>query len=330
MLRVAPRWQACVRWSPRFALLAAAACSSPPAPEAPETPETPEASAPSAPASEISEGEAAIGAGDFSRAREIFERVAREQPNNARAHFYLGVALQNLGQNQEAVGSYRKAVELAPKLVEGWVNLTAAMLDAGDAAGALPVIEDALARHPGDAALLYNRALALGAQGKHAESVAAYRAALDADPSNLEVKYAYAEALAAQGSKDEAVKVLEQLSRSDKLEVLASAGRLLGHLQRFDACITALGRALAMKESPELFVSRGLCHHGNRDDVAAFEDYQRAAQADPSYAPAHYYAGMHLKMQGKKAEARAALTKARDLAAGEGVGKAAQRALEGL
>lgn len=311
-------------------LFAGIGCSSPPPPEAPEAPSLESSPEGDSTSSSLSEAEEAIGAGDFQTARELLEQVTREQPKNGRAHYYMGVSRQNLGQNAEAIASYRKATELAPALVEAWVNLTAAMLDEGDAAGAEAAIKRGLSRHPSDAGLLYNRALALGAQGKKEEAVSAYEAALAADPGNVEVKYGYAEALVDAGAKEKATSVLRELAKADSVEVLASSARLFGRLQDFDACIAALDKALGLQKSSELFVSRGLCQHGKKREAAAFEDFQRAVQADASYAPAHYYVGMHLKLQGKKAEARAALTKARDLGGSEGVGKAAQRALESL
>jgi tetratricopeptide (TPR) repeat protein len=286
---------------------------------------------PAAPESaSFSQGVEAIRAEKFELARGLFEKAVQEQPSNAQAVFYLGVAQQNLGQLPEARASYEKAVELAPKLAEAWVNLTAIVLDSGDAAGALPLIEKGLAKNPKHPALSYNRALALSALGKSAEAVPAYRDALAADPTNSEIKYGYAEALIAAGSKDQGLKLLGELAQGDNPDVLASTGRLLGRLEQFDGCITALNKALASKPAAELYVTRGLCQHGKKDDKAAFADFQQAIKTDPNYAPAHYYAGMHLRMQGKKAEAKQALNRAVQIAGTEGVGKAAKKALEGL
>lgn len=304
-------------------------CSSTPAPEAPAATPADLAEA-SEQASPFDAGVAAIGAGDFESARKHFAEVVANQPGNAQAQFYLGVAQQNLGRGAEAISSYQKALDLDPKLTEASINLTAALLDMGEAARALPVIERALRLDPGHAGLLYNRALALGAAGQGAPAVAAYREALAADPSNPEIKYGYAEALVRAGANSEALKQLRELGQSDSLEVLASTARLLGRLKQFEACIGTLNRALEKQASSELYVARGLCQHGKQDDAAAFADFQRAVQADARYAPAHYYSGMHLKLQGKKADARAALTRAVDLAGDEGVGKAAKRALENL
>jgi len=278
----------------------------------------------------FSQGVEAIRAEKFDVARGLFEKVVQEEPKNAQAVFYLGVAQQSLGQLPEARASYEKAVDLSPKLADAWVNLTAILLDSGDAAAALPEIDRGLAQNPKHPALSYNRALALSALGKSAEAVPAYRDALAADPNNGEIKYGYAEALIAAGSKDQGLKLLGELAQGDNPDVLASTGRLLGRLEQFDGCISALNKALASKPAAELYVTRGLCQHGKKDDKAAFADFQQAIQTDPSYAPAHYYAGMHLRMQGKKAEAKQALSKAVQLAGTEGVGKAAKKALENL
>jgi tetratricopeptide (TPR) repeat protein len=303
-------------------------CASAPVAKAPQA--TPEEQPVPEKKSGFAAGVDAIGASDFETARGIFVQEVESQPANARAHFYLGVALQNLGQGAEAMSSYEKALAIDPKLSEAWINLAAARLDAGDAAGALDVVERGLRHHPKQPALLYNRALALSGTGKKSEALAAYRDAAAADPSNLEVKYAYAEALVGAGSTDAGVKLLGELAQSDNLEVLASTARLLGKLQKFDTCVQALSKAIGLRQSSELYVARGLCEHGRKDDNAAYRDFQRATQADASYAPGYYYAGMHLKLLGKKAEARSALTRAVEIAGDAGVGKAAKRALENL
>lgn len=312
-------------------VLVAFGCSAPPPPQSPasEPGAQPEEEG-AAPSSGFKAGVEAIAAGRFDEARSIFEKMAREQPSNARAHYYLGVARQNLDERDAAVESYERALALDPKLTEAAVNLTAAQLDAGEAARAVPVIERALASEPGNPALLYNRALAASMLGKKTEAVRYYREAFAADPGNLELKYGYAEALVAAGSNTQAQELLLELIQSDDVAVLASSARLLGRLDQFDACIQALDKAVGLQPSAELYVARGLCRHGKRDDGGALEDFQRGIQQEPGYAPAHYYAGMHLKTQGKKKEARAALTRAVELAGDSGVGKAAQRALDGL
>jgi Tfp pilus assembly protein PilF len=318
-------------WFACAALALAFGCSSTPPPAAPdEPPPSLDDDEPSGDSQGFKAGTDAIAAGDFEKARGIFEKVAGEQPSNAKAHFYLGVAQQNLGQSEAAVQSYERALELDSKLTEATVNLTAALLDAGDAARAEPVIERGLASEPNHPGLLYNRAIAASMLGKKTDAVKAYRAALGADPDNLEIKYGYAEALVAAGSNSEARSLLGELAQADDIAVLASTARLLGRLEDFGACIQALDKAILREASAELYVARGLCHHGKKDDASAYADFQQAIQKDPKYAPAHYYAGMDLKQRGKKAEAKKALARAAELGGDSGLGKAAKRALDSL
>jgi Flp pilus assembly protein TadD len=279
---------------------------------------------------EFEQGMAAIRAEKFEDARVQFEKVVEAEPRNAQAVFYLGVAQQSLGSLSAARSSYEKAIELSPQLADAWVNLTATLLDAGEAAAAVPVIERGLAKHPKHPGLLYNRALALSAQRQVQEAVPAFRSALEADPSNVEIKFGYAEALILAGSKDQGLKLLSDLAQSDNPEVLASTGSLLGRLEQFDTCISVFSKAIERTPAAELYVQRGLCQHGKKDDAAAFIDFQKAVEVDAKYAPGHYYSGMHLRMQGKKAEAKRALSRAVEIAGDQGVGRAAKRALEGL
>jgi tetratricopeptide (TPR) repeat protein len=318
-------------WFAFAALVLALGCSSTPPPAAPEEPPPSlEDDEPSGESEGFRAGTDAVTAGDFEKARGIFEKVTGDQPSNAKAHFYLGVAQQNLGQGDAAVQSYERALELDPKLTEATVNLTAALLDSGDAARAEPVIERGLASEANHPGLLYNRAIAAGMLGKKTEAVKAYRAALGADPNNLEIKYGYAEALVAAGSNSEARSLLAELTQADDVAVLASTARLLGRLEDFEGCIKALDKAILREASAELYVARGLCHHGKKDDASAYADFQQGIQKDPKYAPAHYYAGMDLKQRGKKAEAKKALARAAELGGDSGLGKAAKRALDSL
>jgi Tfp pilus assembly protein PilF len=311
-------------------LVLAWGCSSPPPPASPADDPSAVLGPDEGDSAGFGAGVDAISAGDFEKARGVFEKLVAEQPSNAKAHFYLGVARQNLDQRDGAIESYEKALSLDPKLLEAAVNLTAALLDAGEAERAAPIVERALASEPKHPGLLYNRALVASMLGKKQEAVGYYREALAADPSNAEIKYGYAEALVVAGSITEARPLLAQLIGSDDVAVLASSARLLGRLDDFGGCIQALSRAIERQASAELYVARGLCQHGKRDEAQALADYQRAVEADQGYAPAHYYAGMHLKSQGKKKEARAALARAVELGGDSGVGQAAQRALDSL
>ncbi len=272
----------------------------------------------------------AIEAGDWGKAEQVLEQLEAQRPRNAQLKYYRGVVLLGQERPEEAIAFFREALSLSPALLEASLNLTAALLDAGDAEAALQSADEALQQHPGEGNLLYNRALALSLLKREGEALEAYAAASEAAPQSEEVRFAYAEALFAAKQAGEAREQLRELTRSQDAAVLASSARLLGRLEAFDDCIEALDRALDIQPAAELLVLRGLCNHGRKNDGAAVEDYRAAGKLQPDYAPAHYYLGMQLRQLGQREEARRALQRAVELAGGAGVGQAAERALQGL
>ena len=60
-----------------------------------------------------------------------FQKVAELSPNDAEAHYNLGVVLKSLGQLDNAVASYRRAVALKPDYAEAHSNLGNTLKDMG-------------------------------------------------------------------------------------------------------------------------------------------------------------------------------------------------------
>jgi len=285
------------------------------------------AAAPSS--SKVKEGMDAIQAGDFAKAKALLEQAARENPKDAQAAFYLGVAVEGLGDGKGAATQYQHALELDPKLTEASANLSGVLLDLDDAAGALAAADAGLKAAPKSPSLLRNRAVAL--EATHAkEAPAAFKAALEAAPQDKEVRYLYAESLARSGDDQGAIHELAPLTESDDLAVLASAGRLLGQLKSFDGCVKALDKAIGQKDAAELRVQRGICKHGNKDDKGAEADFVAAIGSDPKFAPAHYYLGQHKRAAGDAKGARAELQKAEELDPQGKIGAAAKKAIADL
>jgi Tfp pilus assembly protein PilF len=288
---------------------------------------------PAAPAAasspKVKEGIDALQAQDFAKAKELLEAAAKEAPKDPQAAFYLGVAVEALGDPKGAADHYHHALELDPKLTEASTNLSGVLLDQGDAAGALSAAEAGLKTAPKSPSLRRNRAVALDQTGSK-DAVAAFKDAVEAAPNDKEVHYLYAEAMARAGNEAGAVAELKPLVASDDVGVLASAGRLLGKLKAFDECIAALDKAIGAKDVAELRVQRGICKHGKKDDKGAEADFMAAIQSDPKFAPAHYYLGQNKKAHGDKKGAKAELTKAAELDPSGGVGAAAKKALAEL
>lgn len=301
-------------------------------PDPPLTDPRPEASGPAAAASsaKVQQGIDAIRSEDFATAKAILSEARREAPKDPQAAYYLGVALEQLGEVPAAEKEYRAALELDPKLVEAAANLSAILLDGGRAEEALRVADGGLkadSKHP---ALLVNRALALEGTGNTAEALGAYALAVEARPEDPELRLAYSDLLMDAGKKAEAAEQVKAAKDTDDPRLLAAVAHRLGKLGAPAECVAVLDRALKSNPSAEILVRRGICRHDAGDDPGALADYQAALKTDPDSVPANYYLGVHLAQKKDKKGAEKHLKRAVELSKGEGLGKAAAQALREL
>ena len=72
------------------------------------------------------------------------------------AHNNLGIGLRELGQGDEALEHFRRAVELEPAFAPAQTNLGQMLLDLGQAEEALPHSQEAVRLDPNSAVLHHN------------------------------------------------------------------------------------------------------------------------------------------------------------------------------
>jgi len=310
------------------ALVSVACASATPAPEAPppalDDPAPPAAAGQSAKPSskKVEEGIEAIKAQDFAKAKTLLSAARSESPKDPQAAFYLGVALEGLGDGTGAAAAYKDALALDPKLTEASVNLSALLLDQKDAPGALSAAEIGLKTAPKQPDLLLNRALALEASGKKEESLKAYGAAVAAAPDNIDLRIAYAELLTAAKDEKGALEQLRAVSTTDDPKLLDKLAQKFGRLHAFADCIAVLDKAIKASDNASLHVRRAVCRHDQKDDAGALSDYEAALKLDEKFAPAHYYLAKHVCPSDKK-KAATHFKRAAELAGNDDIGKRA-------
>lgn len=138
--------------------------------------------------------------GDDPGAAVLYRRAIELEPDDAIAHFDLGLALERLGEYDAAVASFRRAVELAPEDSQRDA-LATCLLNRGvwhDQAGrperAVADYEESIALRPGGWRAHYNLGITLGVLGRHDASVRAFEKAHELEPSD-ETRSALADAI---------------------------------------------------------------------------------------------------------------------------------------
>jgi tetratricopeptide (TPR) repeat protein len=268
-----------------------------------------------------------------------------ERPEDAKAHFekslqlkatgdaqyYLGLAKEKLHDGPGAEEAYKKALAIDGKLAEAAANLGALYLDDPPRPDeAIAVLQAALAKSPGDARLGQNLAYAFGLKGDVASASKQYDSVL-ARGDDAMVRFAYGTMLFEHKELDKAAEQLKKAlaGLKDDAPLLVTVGRMLGGSKAFGDCVAAFNRAIKLKATePEWFVRRGTCRHEVKDEAGAQEDFRAAIKVDPKFAAAHYYLGLSLLGEKKRAGAIASLEKAAAL--GGDIGKAAKEKIDAL
>ena len=85
----------------------------------------------------------------FSLRSAHFSTLAiKQNPLLAEAYSNLGNVFKERGQLQEALDNYRHAVRLKPDFIDGYINLAAALVAAGDMEGAVQAYVSSLQYNP--------------------------------------------------------------------------------------------------------------------------------------------------------------------------------------
>lgn len=271
----------------------------------------------------IKKGEAALKAGDFKGAKDLFVGVLDRKPGHPRALHYLGVCNENLGDKQAAEKNYRDALAKAPELADSALNLSAMLMEGNRADEAIKVLRTAIEKTPADPMLHANLGHALLRSGDKGAATSEYKLALNLG-EDAATRLALASVLLESGKKEEAQAELKKIaSRATNREMLATVGDALARTGAFAECVSAFDKAISIKAAPELHVQRGVCRHQLKDDAGAKNDYDAALKLDKDYAPALYYTGMYFFGQDKNAEALKAFEKVRQLKPDSPFGKKA-------
>jgi Tfp pilus assembly protein PilF len=137
----------------------------------------------------------------FREALVELRRVLSDDPKNAYAYHFLGVAFFETGELEAARDAYAACLRLSPSYLGARVALCHVLRTLGDARGALREGLTALSQAPGDADALYAVGLAYRARGDDAAATKYLEAFLATGPE-FEVAVETRATLAAIGGGD--------------------------------------------------------------------------------------------------------------------------------
>jgi tetratricopeptide (TPR) repeat protein len=237
---------------------------------------------------------------------QLAERVnLRQFP--ARALTRLARQLLNEGDGAGAVGLLQRAQQRYPG--DFWVNqyLGVTLLEhqkPADPAEAIRYLTVAVALRPDSPGTHYNLGNALRQQGKLDEAIAAYHRAIDIDPRSAPAHANLGLALQRQGKLDDAITAYRQAIALDPKHAPThnSLGNALAQQGKLDDAIAAYRHALDLGDGLA-YINLGNALLGKRNPDEAIAAYRAALAIDPNDAGAYYNLGKALQAQGKPDDA---------------------------
>jgi superkiller protein 3 len=167
---------------------------------------------------------------EVSKAIQMAESI-RTQMAHSLAMYYanLGTIQATQGKLEEAMGQYKKALEINPKDVLALFNLGRALYDRSEYMGAMPLFERLVEVTPDDPIAwfqlgrVYEKLELRNISDLHTidAAIAAYRRVLELDPHNLEAAFALMEIYMNLRKADEAIVVMEAAVANNPDEPLA-------------------------------------------------------------------------------------------------------------
>lgn len=143
-------------------------------------------------------GDALSQAGQLEQAAEVYRQVIDMQPYDESAHNNLGVVLAKMGEHEQAAQCYAEALRLKPDYPAAHSNLSAILIGAGRLDEAIDHLSQALRSHPQYADAHYNMGRARALQRDFDGAVSHYQTALRLEPDRLDALNALAWLLATQ------------------------------------------------------------------------------------------------------------------------------------
>lgn len=271
------------------------------------------------------------GAYRMDRAAELYRQALERDPTNWAAHFGLGKALAQRGED-----SLRRALTLAPWNNEIAKSLAGVLAESGKLRQAISVLRAASAADPDSGDLQNNLGLALLRTGDSASAERSLREAVRLRPEIASIRINLATLLAGKREWPEARYEFEQAIRLDASNAEAHSAYGTALMAEGVLAAARIQFETALKLKPSLWNTHnnlGTLMERVGDRTGAIREYEDSLALRPDFAMAHYNLGVALKAANRSKEAKPHLETALRLAQKSGdqnLSKSAADALAGI
>lgn len=194
-------------------------------------------------------------AGKPAEAAKLFRKAIELNPDDADAHYNLGVCLKAMGDSAGALSSFRRALSVNQHHVHALNAAAQIYMAGGDLKRAEQLLRHAVRIDAANVSVLCSFGTVLQKMGKHAEAESVFSKALELNAANSQAHAGYALVLRDMGRHEEAIKRARE------------------------------GVDLDPKD-PGLWNNLGTCHLAAGDQLEAIECFNQAVRLKPGFVDA--------------------------------------------
>jgi len=225
--------------------------------------------------------------GRFIEAEALARALISQHPHHLFAWNVLGAALKAQGQLDDAITTYRQAIEMKPDLADFHNNLGNALRDNGELDEAVARFREAIRLNPDIALAHHNLANALKDLGELGAALAGYQEALRLAPDFAAAQTQLGLTLQAMGQLEEAegalLKAGEMTPKNE--DIWTNLGIVHLNLDNLEKAEESLRKAIELNpEFVEAHLNLGLALQHQDQPEAAYACYSRAMELNPEKA----------------------------------------------
>ena len=258
------------------------------------------------------EAQAECRNGRFAAGADLARRALAVDPKLARAHLLLGMALMQLGDAKGALASFDSAVACEPGLGDAYGNRGDALVSLGRLPDAVASYDRAIALAPGAVENWINRGAVLVDLERYADALVSYDRAVTLVPDAAEVHFSRAIVLRALGREEEAIGSLDRTLALDPNHVAAliNRGSAQFKLERFEDAHASFAAAVRLRpDDVDALYNLGFTLGALHRHAEALATYERLLTIKPGHLDALLNHGTELQQLHRTRDALASYAK---------------------
>ena len=240
--------------------------------------------------------------GLFKNALEEINKVQKLFPNSVLLHNICGATYTELGQFDQAIKNYEKALLIKPGHADALCNMGIAKQKKGDFESSIKIYKKAIQANPNHFTAYYNMGISYKAKGDSETAISCYKKVIKIQPRHAAAYNNMGTAYSAERKLETAINCFKQAIeiKPNFDEAFYNMGKALVEKNDFDAAILSYKKAIKLKPGyAEAYNGLGstIMQKGSLEQALAY--YEKALRINPKYDEAHNNMGNALRKLGQ-------------------------------